>query len=113
MQALLEAMQYECTEHGSKFALVFLPSRAQLCPSVGMQTDFFNLTYKDEERIVSNACNQLHIPYFDGEESAEHELASDKRADLFYLMHFNAKGHEFFANQVFPFFEEQVKSGSK
>ncbi|HEY9772804.1 MAG TPA: SGNH/GDSL hydrolase family protein [Planktothrix sp.] len=113
LNALLEAMQFDCKQHGSKFAVVLMPSRAELCPTPGMETNFFNLTYKDEEKAVTDSCEQLHIPYFNSEAVTETEIPQDKRADMFYLMHFNGKGHATFANEAYPFFAEQVGQSVK
>jgi lysophospholipase L1-like esterase len=103
LHALLEAMQAECQSHGIKFAVCLLPSRAQLSPAPGVETNFFNITYRDEERYVTESCKKLDIPLFDAEQAAESALPDADRPNYFYLMHFNAKGHEFFAKQVTPF----------
>src|SRR5262249_53686178 len=71
MESLLSEMRKECTQHGSKFAVVFIPSRAQLSPTPGMEKDFFGITYADEIRLISRGCAAEQIPVFNGECAVE------------------------------------------
>lgn len=108
MRSLITEMNAECRNNGSKFAVLILPSRAQLSPTAGMETNFFYLNYHDEIRILNDVCTTANIPMFNAEEKAENLLSPSERPGLFYLMHMNAKGHLFLANQLFPFLQKEV-----
>jgi hypothetical protein len=107
MDSLLLAMQDECQRNGARMAVLLVPCRAQLSPTPGMETTFFNITYADEIAILKNICAKEHIPCFDGEAAAETVPAAD-RPGMFYLMHMNAKGHKFLASKLTPFLQEQI-----
>lgn len=112
MESLLAEMKGECTKNGANFAVIFIPSRAQMSPTPGMETNFFNITYADEIRLVTKGCSAEHIPCFDGERAAE-RVAPVMRPDLFYLMHMNAIGHKLFAGQIEPFIAQLIGKTNK
>jgi len=109
MHSLLIRMNEECAQNGSKLAVVFLPCRAEASPVAGLENSFYDITYADEVRMVEQACQSEHIPTFNGEARLEQAPAAN-RPELFYLVHMNQQGHQFFANQLFPFIQQQVNA---
>ncbi len=67
-----------------------------------METSFFNISYNDEISIMSDICRSENIPLFNAEAAAE-AIPQAERPSMFYLMHMNAKGHEYLASKLYPF----------
>jgi len=102
MRSLLLKMNNECGQNGAKFAVVFLPCRAEASPVAGLENSFYNITYSDEIHMVQQGCDSEHIPTLNGEAALE-QVPAAKRPGFFFLVHMNREGHKFFADQLYPF----------
>jgi hypothetical protein len=109
MDSLIASMKEQCSEHAAELCVFAVPCRAQLSPTAGMETSFFNISYNDEVTIINDICQREHVPVFNGEAAAE-SLPAKERPAMFYLMHLNAKGHEFIADKLYPFLSERVQN---
>jgi hypothetical protein len=111
MRSLLARMNADCAQNGAKFAVVFLPCRAEASPAPGLENSFFNITYSDEVRMVQQGCDTEKIPTLNGEVAIE-QIPPAKRPGLFFLVHMNREGHKFFADQLYPFIRQLVPASN-
>lgn len=102
MGSLLDEMSATCKSHGAKLAVFCLPSRSALSPELHLERDFFNITYNDEISLIDRLCRDRNIPIDNTQQSAA-RLQTGRYGEYFYLVHMNEKGHQWLANDLYPF----------
>lgn len=107
-KSLFNEMSKICEANGAHFAVVVMPVRSALCPIKGMETSFMYIDYAQEIAMVSQMCKELGIPVCDVQEDAK-KMTADEQASLFYAVHFAPRGHEYTAQVLKPFLQEQLK----
>ncbi|MBX9880288.1 MAG: SGNH/GDSL hydrolase family protein [Candidatus Obscuribacterales bacterium] len=107
-KSLFNEMRKICEAQGAHFAVVVMPVRSALCPIPGMETSFMFIDYPQEISMVSTMCKEIGVPVCNIQQEAK-KLDSESQASLFYSVHFTPKGHEYMAQQLKPFLQEQVK----
>ncbi|CAN5413798.1 hypothetical protein BH10CYA1_BH10CYA1_01760 [soil metagenome] len=110
--SLLAEMNSECAKHGSKFCVVAMPSRSELCAAPGAGKDGFDLPYPVEVDLVKKLCADDSIPIYDAE-AAMAKLEPTNRSCEFYTNHLTPRGHAFVAKSLQPFIEKQIETVSK
>lgn len=108
-KSLLDEMRKTCEAGGARFAVLVMPARPALCPTPNMETAFMNIDYQQEMVMISQICNELKLPVCNVQKAAE-GLSMDERGKLFYSVHFTPVGHEFAAQVIKPFLQEQLTS---
>lgn len=107
-KSLFDNMRKICEEGGARFAVVVMPVRSALCPIPGMETSFMYIDYPQEIAMVNQMCKELNVPVVDVQAEAK-KMNSEEQASLFYSVHFTPRGHEYMAQQLKPFLQEQLK----
>lgn len=107
-KSLFNEMNKICRVDGARFAVVVMPVRSALCPFPGMETSFMFIDYPQEIAMVDKICKEIDVPVVNIQQEAK-KLTSDEQASLFYSVHFTPRGHEYMAQQLKPFLQEQIK----
>ncbi|MBI4534484.1 MAG: hypothetical protein HY711_11115 [Candidatus Melainabacteria bacterium] len=107
MSSLIAEMRQECNHAGAKFVLATLPVRASLCPAPGMETEFYNIDYAHEIKLLTDICQQQDIPIMNCQQLAE-QLPLNQRSALFYSVHLTPDGHKFLSHALNGFLQQQM-----
>ena len=110
--SLLAEMNSECAKHNSKFCVVAMPSKSELCAVPGAAKDAFDLPYPEEVDLVKKLCADDSIPIYDAE-AAMAKLDPNMRRCEFYTNHLTPRGHAFVAKSLQSFIEKQIETTSK
>lgn len=107
LTSLFGEMKASCEKQGGKFAVMGVPSRAQLCPNAGLERTFNGMDYNEELMLVSGACRTNNISFLNCETLAE-QLPIDGRDALYYAVHLTPGGQQFLADCAEPFIQRQL-----
>lgn len=110
--SLLAEMNSQCAKHNSKFCVVAMPSKSELCALPGAPKDAFDLPYPEEVDLVKKLCADDSIPIYDAE-AAMAKLDPNMRRCEFYTNHLTPRGHAFVAKSLQSFIEKQIETTSK
>lgn len=107
--SLYKAMSKDCAESGARFVVMSLPVRSQLCPLIGMETEFSGIDYAGELHMVRTVCTEANVPFFDCAKLSE-TLPKENRETLFYTVHLTPQGQQFIADSAQQFVSQQLSS---
>lgn len=106
--SLFEEMKTSSASSGARFAVVALPVASALSARQGMQTSFNDFDYNDEIKMLEGICQEKKIALLNIHTGAR-ALSKNERDDLFFLVHYKPKGHEFVAKTLSPELKAYIK----
>lgn len=112
MGSLLAEMRSQCARIGCRLAVVSLPVRSALCPTAGMDTEFYHIDYARELAMMRAICRAQAIPMLDCQALAQ-SLSTKERPKLFYAVHLSPAGHKFMADAMYDFVAGQVATSTR
>ena len=99
MEALLQEFKKEANNHGARFVVYALPSRATLAPIAGMDQPMLGVNHPAEVAIIKKQCQENDIAYIDAQAEAT-TYNTEKLNSMFYTAHLTPSGQEYVANQL-------------
>jgi lysophospholipase L1-like esterase len=107
MGSLIKEMNDICKTSGAKFAIMAVPARSALCPTINMETSFCNITYEQEIDIIAKICQNQNITLINCLAPAK-KLSVPGRESLYYSAHLNPEGQKFMASILKPFIANEL-----